>query len=149
MPVKTLTTTETAKFCNVTRFTIRNWIDSGKLKAYKTAGGHRRILEEDIVIFLKKNEIPNVNESKHDFSHLDKCLSCEYFNKYDSLKQKLISNKKHHIINSIQDMIDFKEINVPALFKKSFYVSGKYIASIKKVISGKKRNRIMKYLRTN
>ena len=38
-----LTTTELAKLCGVSRFTIINWVNRGKIRTMKTAGGHCRI----------------------------------------------------------------------------------------------------------
>ena len=50
-----ITTSKAAKICGVARTTISNWIDKGKLKAFVTPGGHRRIIEQDLVDFLRKN----------------------------------------------------------------------------------------------
>jgi len=38
-----LTTEEASKYLNVTRFTVLNWIKSGKLQSASTFGGHARI----------------------------------------------------------------------------------------------------------
>jgi excisionase family DNA binding protein len=59
---KVLTTFQAAAYCQVSPFTIRNWIESGVLPAYKTPGGHRRVLKQDLVEFLKKHEMPGVDE---------------------------------------------------------------------------------------
>ena len=61
---KYLTTTQAVKFCNVTRFTIINWVKSGKLKSDETAGGHRRILKEDLIKFIEDNKIAEIG-NKH------------------------------------------------------------------------------------
>jgi excisionase family DNA binding protein len=37
---------------------VNRWIDSGKLKAYRTPGGHRRVLHEDLLGFLDETGIP-------------------------------------------------------------------------------------------
>jgi len=42
-PNEYLTTAEASKFLNVTRFTVLNWIKSGKLQSASTYGGHSRI----------------------------------------------------------------------------------------------------------
>jgi len=47
-----LTTTELARFCGVSRFTIINWTNRGKIKAIRTAGGHYRIPVSEAVSFL-------------------------------------------------------------------------------------------------
>jgi len=51
-----LTTTGAAQLCNVSRFTIRNWVENGKLKSNLTAGGHRRILKEDLEKFMPESD---------------------------------------------------------------------------------------------
>jgi len=53
-----LTTFEVSRICGVVHSTISNWIDAGKLNAYKTPGGHRRIKKDDLLVFLKLYEIP-------------------------------------------------------------------------------------------
>lgn len=53
-----LTTFETAALCHVNPLSVRNWIDQGKLPAYRTPGGHRRVLREDLEGFLRQHGIP-------------------------------------------------------------------------------------------
>lgn len=50
-----VTTSKAAKICGVARTTISKWIDEGALKAFVTPGGHRKIREEDLADFLRKN----------------------------------------------------------------------------------------------
>ncbi len=52
------TTHEIAKFCSVDVSTIKNWINEGKLRAYKTPGGHRRINRKDLMQFLQDYGMP-------------------------------------------------------------------------------------------
>jgi excisionase family DNA binding protein len=59
---KVLTTFQAADYCQVSPFTIRNWIESGVLRGYKTPGGHRRILKRDLDEFLKKHGMPVPDE---------------------------------------------------------------------------------------
>ncbi|MCA9544131.1 MAG: excisionase family DNA-binding protein, partial [Myxococcales bacterium] len=47
-----------AKFCRVTPMTIIRWIDEGRIKAYKTPGGHRRIMRADLEDFCRRSNIP-------------------------------------------------------------------------------------------
>jgi excisionase family DNA binding protein len=53
-----LTTFQAAAYCNVSPFTVRNWVESGILPAYRTPGGHRRILKADLDEFLEKYRMP-------------------------------------------------------------------------------------------
>lgn len=43
---------------------VNRWIDSGKLKAYRTPGGHRRVLHDDLLAFLMDCGIPVPDEIK-------------------------------------------------------------------------------------
>lgn len=47
-----------AKYCRVTPMTIIRWIDENRIKAYKTPGGHRRIMREDLEDFCRRAGIP-------------------------------------------------------------------------------------------
>jgi len=51
-----LTLQEAAKILNVSKLTLRQWDNSGKLKAIKTFGGHRRYNEEDIRKLIGEEE---------------------------------------------------------------------------------------------
>ena len=53
-----LTTFEVAKLCGVDITTVINWTESGKLVAYKTPGGHRRIRKDEFIKFLKAFNLP-------------------------------------------------------------------------------------------
>ena len=50
------TTTEAARILRVSTQTIRNYIYSGKIKSYRTPGGHHRVSKDDLqrLGFLKK-----------------------------------------------------------------------------------------------
>ena len=48
-----LTTTEFAKLCGVSRFTIINWTKRGKIKAIRTVGKHFRIPVSEVLAVLK------------------------------------------------------------------------------------------------
>lgn len=53
-----LTTFEAAKLCNVSYNTIKNWIKRDLLSAYRTAGGHLRIRNEELERFSREHSIP-------------------------------------------------------------------------------------------
>ena len=48
-----LTTTELAKLCGVSRFTIINWVNRGKIRTMKTVGGHCRIPISEAISFYE------------------------------------------------------------------------------------------------
>ncbi len=58
-----ITTSEAAKLCGVARTTISKWIDEGVLNAFVTPGGHRKVIERDLMDFLEKNSIRPTSKS--------------------------------------------------------------------------------------
>ena len=58
MNKKALTTYDIADHCQVTPRTVIQWINEGKLKAYRTPGNHSRVQIEDFWDFLKKYNMP-------------------------------------------------------------------------------------------
>lgn len=58
MNERVYTTFQISKICAVDITTIMAWVDEGKLKAYRTPGGHRRVLHHDLIGFLKKYNMP-------------------------------------------------------------------------------------------
>jgi excisionase family DNA binding protein len=55
---QSFSTSEVAKFCHVTADTIRKWAEAGRIRVFKTPGGHRRIRRDDLLRFLTDNAIP-------------------------------------------------------------------------------------------
>ena len=53
-----LTTGQIAQYCHVTHRGVLKWVESGKLKAYRTPGKHSRISTENFLSFLKKYNMP-------------------------------------------------------------------------------------------
>ena len=52
------TSSEVGELLQMNPSSIKRWIDEGRLIAYRTPGGHRRIRAADLVAFLEKHEIP-------------------------------------------------------------------------------------------
>lgn len=55
---QSFSTSEVAEFCHVTADTIRKWAEAGRIRVFKTPGGHRRIRRDDLLQFLRENGIP-------------------------------------------------------------------------------------------
>lgn len=53
---ETLTTRETAKLLGASVRTIQLWVEGGRLKAWKTPGGHRRVLRSSVEEMLANRE---------------------------------------------------------------------------------------------
>ena len=58
------TTFEAAKLCHVSPLSIINWVNAGRLPAFRTPGGHRRVRREDLIRFMRENGIPLPDELK-------------------------------------------------------------------------------------
>jgi two-component system response regulator VicR len=57
--MRTLTTGEIAKYCDVNFRTVIRWIEKGHIKAFKLPGrGNNRVMVNDFIDFLKKHDIP-------------------------------------------------------------------------------------------
>ena len=51
-------TVEIARLLDVSPATAVNWIRAGKLRAWRTPGGHRRVPRAELLRFLRKNKMP-------------------------------------------------------------------------------------------
>jgi excisionase family DNA binding protein len=58
MPDKLYTTNQLAKLFGVVPTTVIDWVERGKLRAFKTLGGHRRITHQAVLDFLAANQLP-------------------------------------------------------------------------------------------
>lgn len=56
--VRQLSTFAVAQLLQVDPGSVANWIDRGMLKAHRTPGGHRRVVETDLVAFLRDHGMP-------------------------------------------------------------------------------------------
>lgn len=55
---KHLSTTDVARMLGVAVGSVANWIDSNKLKAGRTPGGHRRVAKADLLDFIRRHNLP-------------------------------------------------------------------------------------------
>jgi excisionase family DNA binding protein len=55
---KNLSTFEIAQMLQVDPGSVSNWIDQGRLRGYRTPGGHRRVNSADLVEFLRDKNMP-------------------------------------------------------------------------------------------
>lgn len=63
-----LSTTELAKLCGVSRFTIINWANKGKINAFKTVGGKYRIPVTEAISFLESLHWQTSHKNKNDLA---------------------------------------------------------------------------------
>src|SRR5215831_20764345 len=57
-PRASLTTGQAASHCQVSTPTVKTWIREGRLRAFKTPGGHARIAVDEFQRFLKRHRMP-------------------------------------------------------------------------------------------
>lgn len=99
---KLLTISETAKLIGVCENTLREWDESGKFKAERTGGGHRRYALDDVRDYLGKN--PPAEEPKPSITisnPTDRWKDSEYLQGYTDRYDKialavLLDNAKHY-----------------------------------------------------
>ena len=58
MAGRNLSTFGIARMLRADPGSVANWIDQGLLKAHRTPGGHRRVLAEDLIQFLREHKMP-------------------------------------------------------------------------------------------
>ena len=63
-----MSTTELAKLCGVSRFTIINWINEGRINTLKTVGGKNRIPVEEAISFLESMHRQNFHKTESDLA---------------------------------------------------------------------------------
>ncbi len=57
-PQEVFGTVEVARLLSVAPATVVNWIDAGRIPAYRTPGGHRRVRREDLAAFIEESGFP-------------------------------------------------------------------------------------------
>lgn len=88
MRKKIFSTFEVAKMLELSPGTVANWVDAGRLKAFNTLGGHRRIKVEDLEVFLRENKIPAPKELSERAAAPRKVLIVEDDEKFLKLMEK-------------------------------------------------------------
>ena len=54
---KAFGTHEIARICDVTPPTVINWVEEGKIPFFTTGGGHRRVWDKDLIVFMREHNM--------------------------------------------------------------------------------------------
>ncbi len=116
---KVFTTYQIAAMLNVDITTVINWINDGRLAAYKTPGGHRRVNISNLIRFLRKYKMP----IPEDFADDER--------KFAPAKKILIVDDDKEVIEYIGRVIEryFSEVKVE--FAMNGFLAGEKIAAFK------------------
>src|SRR5262245_27920606 len=53
-----LTSHQVGELLKVNPSSVNNWVNEGKIPAFRTPGGHRRIRQSDLIAFLQRHKMP-------------------------------------------------------------------------------------------
>ena len=103
MRQKIFSTFEVAKMLELSPGTVANWVDAGRLKAFNTLGGHRRIKTEDLKTFLEENKIPIPKEFAERMDAVKKVLIVEDDVKFLKLVERFFrtSRRKWEVFTAV------------------------------------------------
>ncbi len=86
-----LTTKEAAKLLRVTVQTIKNYIYEGKIKSFKTPGGHHRILKTDLFPYLQKTLVEELKNGADELHKNNLAGGSQLYNTYISTIKAFLS----------------------------------------------------------
>ncbi len=99
-----MTTTELARLCGVSRFTIINWIKRGRIKAIRTVGRHYRIAVSEALSLLRTFEEKKKSSSSGSGGHFRQQVPTKNGNKErgncltSNEKNKQVKAKKKNVL---------------------------------------------------
>ena len=142
------TTNDVAKMLQVDKSTVKRWTDEGKLKCFRTPGGHRKFRAEDLYQFTADYSYgisPQgiYPQAASDESVIRRMIAEKDFNVLESVCfSAAIKGKKDDVVNLFSETYKnglglpqiFDEILRPSVKKiNKLHVSGKVIASEKQL----------------
>jgi len=116
MRQKIFSTFEVAKMLELSPGTVANWVDAGRLKAFTTLGGHRRIKAEDMKSFLEENKIP---------------VPKELSDRMDTAKKVLIVEDDVHFLKVIERFFKVSRKNWEVFSAADGFQAGSLVGSEK------------------
>ncbi len=100
-----MTTTDVARLCGVSRFTIINWAKEGKIKTIRTVGRHHRIQASEALSLLRslgeKKKVSAPGSEGNDPERNDECGNCLKSNEEDKCTRAKNKNVLHSICYTV------------------------------------------------
>jgi excisionase family DNA binding protein len=142
------TTNDVAKLLQVDKSTVKRWTDEGKLKCFRTPGGHRKFRAEDLSQFTADYSYGISPQDFHpqaasDESVIRRMIAEKEFNVLESVCfSAAIKGKKDEVVNLFSETYKnglglpqiFDEILRPTVKKiNDLHISGKVLASEKQL----------------
>ncbi len=132
------TTNDVANILRVDKSTVKRWTDEGKLKCFRTPGGHRKFRSEDLYNFISEN-----NYGQHTLQRLPQMMSDEMIiytivqkKEYNVLHSVCFSaavkGKKQEIISLFNETLD-AGLSVSALFDNVVLPTTKKLGNLQEV----------------
>ncbi|MCB9758849.1 MAG: response regulator [Alphaproteobacteria bacterium] len=87
------TTYQVSKILGVSLPTVVNWVNSGKLNAHRTPGGHRRIARGDLILFAREYNYP---------------LSDDFLNQSSGRRRIVIVDDEQDFSDMVRDYLTIK-----------------------------------------
>lgn len=84
------TTHDVANILHVDKSTVKRWTDEGKLKCFRTPGGHRKFRSEDLYNFITEN-----NYGSHSVQALPQVMSDEM------IIRSIVQKREYNVLHSV------------------------------------------------
>jgi len=114
------TTQDVANILHVDKSTVKRWTDEGKLKCFRTPGGHRKFRSDDLYNFITEN-----NYGNHSVQEIPQLMSDEM------IIRSIVHKKEFNILHSVcfSSAIKGKKQEILTLFGESIN-AGLSVASL-------------------
>jgi excisionase family DNA binding protein len=156
------TTFEIAEICKVDKTSVSNWVKAGRINAFKTPGGYRRVTRKELVSFLKKYNLPISEEMLEplpvvliveDDNTIRKYIRNVIAQKWKNLKiceaedgfvaGKLIADKKPDLVILNVKLSGIDEVEVCRLIRKDKSLSSTKILAMTGYLSPEAKKKII------
>lgn len=114
-----LTLGAASELLGVSESTIRRWADAGDLRSFRTRGGHRRILEDDLKQFMSNAA---VQASSHDTDRISDIAMAR-------VKRRISRGRQTHSMDAFKSLSDDSRDRLRLMGRQLVDLFARYIAS--------------------